>query len=389
MNKIIKISALAMALSVFAGCDDADYQSMENGLYINEAASTTTFNQQVEDLAVSKEMTVAIHLRVARPADKDIKATIGLAPEFMEKYNAEHGTSYQILPEEFLKFDPECVISAGSTTSGDININIKPFSTPNGEVYCIPLKVISADTDVQIMEATSRIMYLLTGPLIQKVPMFNRSQMPKYKGDNWGIGTDEWTLEAWFNMDQLGEYVGYMNNQALFSVACSEGTEIYVRFGDAAIAGNILQIKTGGSQFELKEPFETGKWYHFALTYSASGEITAYINGEKAGGMTKKNHYVLDNILLCGSESYFRAEKAMMSQVRLWSVCRQQSTIQANMNRGVDPNSSGLIGYWKLDEGEGDIFKDATPNKFNLECSAPVVWSAEDIDFTDPNKEAE
>lgn len=389
MNKIIKISALAAALAAFAGCDDAKYQSLENGLFINEAASTTTFNQQVEDLAVSKEMTVAIHLRVARPAEKDIKVTLGLAPEFMEKYNGEHGTSYQILPEEYLSFDTECVIPAGATASGDVNINIKPFSTPNGESYCIPLKVVSADTDVQIMEATSRIMYLLTGPLIQKVPMFDRSQQPKCKADNWGIETDEWTLEAWFNMDQLGEYVGYMNNQALFTVACSSGTEIYVRFGDAAIAGNILQVKTGGAQFELKNPFETNKWYHFALTYSASGEVTAYVNGEKAGGMTKKNHYIIDDITLCGSGSYFRAEEAKMAQLRLWSVCKPQSTIQANMNRGVKPDSEGLIGYWKLDEGEGDILKDSSPNKFDLQCEASMKWSTFDVDFTDPNKKAE
>lgn len=388
MNRIIKFSALALAFSVFASCDDANYQSMENGLYINEAASATTFNQQVEDLAISKEMTMAIHLRVARPAEKDIKATIGLAPEFMDKYNAEHGTSYQVLPDEFLKFDTECVIPAGSTTSRDININIKPFSTPNGEAYCVPLKVVSADTDVQIMEATSRIMYLLTGPLIQKVPMFDRNPMPSWKGDNWGIETDEWTLEGWFNMDYLAMYD---NNQAIFSVACSSGTEIYVRFGDANVDGRQMQVKTGGSQFELTPIFERHKWYHFALTYSASGEVTAYIDGEKAGGMTKKNHYIIDNLTLCGSESWFTCKEAKLAQIRLWTKCQPQSTIKANMNRGVKPDSEGLVGYWKLDEGEGNILKDSSPNKHNLESfqGTDIVWSSFDVDFTDPNKKEE
>lgn len=389
MRNIIRPVAALIIFSVFAGCEDAAYQAIENGLYINEAASTTTFNQQVENLTVADEVTVPIHIRVAQPLDNDVNVTLALASDFVKEYNAMHGTSYQVLPDEYLDFEKQAVIKAGTTSSDPVEIRISPFSTPNGEAYCVPLKIESADTDIRIMEATSRIMYLLTGPLIQKVPLFNRTHAPTYNGASWGIGTDEWTLETWFNLDKLGTRVGQYNNQAIFAVSCSEGTEIYVRFGDAAIAGNILQVKTGGSQFELTTEFEPNKWYHLALTYSASGEVTAYVNGEKDGSMTKQSHYVFDNITLCGSGSYFVSTEGKMAQIRFWSKCLAQSTIKANMNRAVDPNSSGLIGYWKLDDGEGNILKDSSPNGFDLECQADMTWSSFEVDFTDPNASEE
>ncbi len=50
-----------------------------------------------------------------------------------------------------------------------------------------------------------------------------------------------------------------------------------------------------------------------------------------------------------------------MCQVRFWSKARSQMEIANNMYN-VDPTSSGLEGYWKMDEGEGNVFKDSSPH---------------------------
>ena len=34
---------------------------------------------------------------------------------------------------------------------------------------------------------------------------------------------------------------------------------------------------------------------------------------------------------------------------------------------GVDPQSDGLVGYWKFNEGEGHIFHDASGNGLDMD----------------------
>ena len=64
-----------------------------------------------------------------------------------------------------------------------------------------------------------------------------------------------------------GTEIGELNNQMLFGGWAPSGKEgeIYTRFGDAAIEGNRLQIKTQGSQLNSKQLFKTNTWYHLAF----------------------------------------------------------------------------------------------------------------------------
>ncbi len=51
----------------------------------------------------------------------------------------------------------------------------------------------------------------------------------------------------------------------------------------------------------------------------------------------------------------------MMGQVRLWNKALTQAEIQSNMG-GPVAVSSNLTGYWKMDEGEGDVVHDSSGN---------------------------
>lgn len=55
---------------------------------------------------------------------------------------------------------------------------------------------------------------------------------------------------------------------------------------------------------------------------------------------------------------------------------RTEAQLKNNMN-SVDPNSEGLLGYWKMDEGQGYVFKDATGHGNDGECTysnAGDIW---------------
>lgn len=388
LGNIIKTSILGAALVAAVGCHDAEYCAIENIVYISEASSPGVSNQQIESVVVEGTTQIAIHVRIAQPVDYDINVRLGYAPEFVEEYNESYNASYEILPEEYLTFDGTAVIKAGSTSSDNVNINIKEFSTDNGEAYCVPLKIVESDAPFGVTEKSSRIIYLLEAPHRQVVPTFTWQQAPGPVNDKWGISTAEWTLEAWVWMS------GYpINNQAIFNASVSQGTEIYIRFGDAPIPYNQLQIKTGGSQLETNHLFATNTWYHLAFTF-ANNQLTIYINGEiDSQKDISVANYVIEGLELCSSgSSYFRAN-CKMAQVRFWSKALSQAAILSAMNRQVPADSEGLFCYLKLDEGEGMFFHDATGKGHDLESkgsnmapSAPA-WSTEMVNFSNPNNQ--
>ena len=55
-----------------------------------------------------------------------------------------------------------------------------------------------------------------------------------------------------------------------------------------------------------------------------------------------------------------------MSEIRFWN--RALTAAQIRRNRfSIDPATAGLVAYWKLNEGEGTTFKDATGHGHDLE----------------------
>ena len=382
---IIKAGILLFSAAALAACDNAGYQEVENGIFISEAAPSTTFNKQIENLTVKGDVSTAIHVRLAQPLDKDVHVKLGLAESFVAEYNATYGANYEILSEEYLSFDRETVIPAGSLSSDAVNINIKRYPTGDGIAYCVPVCIESADADIEIMPASGRIMYMLTAPLMQKVPGIVSSTVPTGTGD-WGVATNEWTLEGWVNMGSFP-----INNQAIFTGDCTNPdggwNEIYVRFGDANVPYDVMQIKTGGSQWESTTKFTRNTWYHVAISY-ANGKAVLYVNGQEDSSKDITASYLINNLTLCGSGSYFRTT-ALMAQVRFWKKALAPAVIKDAMNREVPADSDGLFGYWKLNEGEGDKFKDSTSNGFDLTCTNTPSWSSYEVDFTDPNAKEE
>ncbi len=376
-----KITVLTLSAIVLAGCN-AKYESIGNGLYINEAAPSDRFTQQVVNITVEGEATTTIHLRLAQALDTDVHATLAIAPEFMEEYNAKNDASYVTLPVECVELPSEVVIPAGSISSEPVEIVIKDIPTDDGYAYCLPIKIASSDAPVEIMEVSGRLIYLITTPLIQTVPTMDSSTFPEGSGD-WNLSTNAWTLEGWVWMGSFP-----INNQAIFNGAVSAGTEIYIRFGDADVPYDVLQIKTHGSQFNSNTVFEPATWYHIAFV-CGNNKCILYVNGQQDASMDlSSTDYVIENLQLCSSGSYFRTN-CKMAQVRFWSRALSQNAIQDAMNREVPGTSEGLIGYWKLNEGSGDIYHDSSPNGRNLTCQQTPDWTGEMVNFSNPNASAE
>lgn len=384
MKYIFRIFSLALAVVLAAGCN-TKYDVIENGLFINEAAPSDRFTQQVVNITVNGVTTTTIHLRLAQPLDVDVHATLALAPEFTDEYNLRNGASYVTLPSEYVELPSEVVIQAGSISSDPVEITINEVPSGDGLAYCLPIKIVSSDAPVEILESSGRLIYLITAPLHQTVPTMDSGTLPAKAEDaaDWNVATNAWTLEAWVWMSAFP-----INNQAIFNVPVSKGTEIYIRFGDANVDYDKLQIKTYGSQFNSNTAFEPETWYHVAFV-CGNGKCIMYINGQEDASMDlSSTDYIINNLQLCSSGSYFRAN-CKMAQVRFWNTALTANAIKDAMNREVPATSENLIGYWKLNEGEGSVYYDSSPNGRDLVCAEAPEWTGEEIDFTNPNASAE
>jgi hypothetical protein len=101
-----------------------------------------------------------------------------------------------------------------------------------------------------------------------------------------------------------------------------------------------------------------GLWQHVAATFD-HGLVKLYVNGVVEGTAEGVLSPVTTDGPLCLGHRLGEYD-GVMDEVRVWNVVRSQSEIVEAMGRYVEPTAPGLVGYWRFDEGTGDVAYDAT-----------------------------
>jgi len=354
------LGCTAACAMLLVSCDDAKYDVLENQAYI---AQTNTNGNTAKKITVGTDaVSTELNVSMSSPATKDHTFSISVDEAALAQYNKLNSTTYEVLPaDQYTLSDNKATVSEGNASSSPVNLTVKPFSAElkaSGKKYAIPLKITSNDgTDV--LASGGSIIYVLDQVIYQAVPTLNSSNYAKMQLRQ-SYDLKEWTVEMNINMSVLMTAVGQGNNQAIFAASGNDGHdgEIYIRFGDAPIEGNRLQIKTQGSQMNSNMLFNQNTWYHLAFVCTGT-KLYLYVNGVLDNSMDLGGKIVgVDNMSIASSGSYFLAD-AMYSELRFWTKARSQAEISNNMYV-LDPHSDGLEAYWKMDEGKGDEFTDAT-----------------------------
>lgn len=367
MKKIYILNFTIVLLSIFlVGCDNAEYEVKNNSIYLSDAAGLSKSTTLTMDDGVD----INVNVRLAKKLDKDVVVEIKLNPSLLDHYNKVNSGEYYPVPNFEIPEGTKVTIPAGEI--GVVyQIRIEDFDT-GGKQYALGVElgnVVSGG--VEKSNVQSKFIYLLAKPLNVSVPVLNgQSGMIKTAPEeNWGVTTSQWSLECWARMSAYS-----INNQAIFNTG-SKDHEIYIRFGDANRPYNYLQIKTLGGQVQTPSNLEENKWYHWAFVYDGT-TLVIYQNGEEVvkfdppapkGGSVR-----FDFVEMISSGSYFR-DRCAMSQVRLWKTAISQTQIKSNMYYSVNPANTNLIGYWPMDEGEGNNFADITGNGHDATAANGVV----------------
>ncbi|MCD4819135.1 MAG: T9SS type A sorting domain-containing protein [Candidatus Cloacimonetes bacterium] len=185
--------------------------------------------------------------------------------------------------------------------------------------------------------------------------------------DNPALNPSELTVEFWINPASLtgipnfvtkgGNYGGFTPQYEIYH----SQTNHCLRY----ISGNSGQSPNLNSISSLS----TGVWQHVVLTHTET-TIKFYIDGildsqTTSGGFlanptTQTLHFGVEGRKL--SNTYLNGK---LDEIRIWDAALDQTTIQTWMNQPLNdthPNWSDLVGYWKLDEGSGQVAGDSSGN---------------------------
>lgn len=178
------------------------------------------------------------------------------------------------------------------------------------------------------------------------------------------------TIEALVNIQEARK------DGTLSTIMGIEG-KFLLRLGDVGVPWNQIQLATNRGNFtsDALQLTELNHWYHIALTWNG-GNIYVYIDGEmKYTDYSFYNFMPSLNVAYGGYESDYnrafwigyaynadRYFPGYMSEARIWNRALTKEEINAeNHFYSVDPESEGLVGYWKLNgpyEGKDFYVKD-------------------------------
>ena len=395
MIRFSKYVALVIILASVFGCDDAEMKAIDNGLYIQEAAPSNKFDQQIiTQLVDDEEVVKTLTVRLVRAMDHDVTVTLDIDPQLLEAYNNKNEANYLVLPEEYRNFEKTVTISAGNVSAPVVNLKIKPYSSSNGEAYAIPIRITSVDGPVEMKGNANHLLYLLTSPHRQKAVIIKKGNRT-VKTFSTAIPMEQWTFEYWVKVDNITgeptgdwEGLGNKNFRARIFVPDSQPltfSDLTLRYyaDGANVQIPILQFQNSAGHFDTTGFWWPDTWYHIAYTYDGT-TVTVYKDGVKNNSLANSIDWTFKSLSFAiGSFGY--EQQVEFAQIRMWKKCLSENVIKDNMSRQVAGDSDGLIGYWKCDEGTGNELKDSSPNQNHVILGGTPQWS-EQINFSHPNK---
>ncbi|HBN02499.1 MAG TPA: hypothetical protein DD396_00490 [Bacteroidetes bacterium] len=147
------------------------------------------------------------------------------------------------------------------------------------------------------------------------------------------------------------------------------------RFTLNILWGNTLRIEVGGSGINGKTVLNDGNWHHVAASYdpSATYKFCLYVDGvlDTSANNTTTVNTTSGNTLIIGKRvdnvNYFEGE---IDEVRVWNHARTASQIADLFDKELCPNHSGLVAYFRLNQGTANANNSGKTTAVNSISSA-------------------
>ncbi len=171
---------------------------------------------------------------------------------------------------------------------------------------------------------------------------------------------NELTVEAWVKADSAGAY-----HARLIRNSVATGYILaWQQSGDGHVQ---LRMDQGGNAVVAADNVPTstyfGQWVHVAGVYSATQHFCRlYVNGVLKDNKTANGTLVYSNSAFAIGNSFYGNESfyGRIDEMRVWNVARTQQQLNDNKSKRLSGSEPGLVGYWRFDEGSGQVVADAS-----------------------------
>ena len=366
-------ASLSFCSLVLGSCQNNDIDDEHH--YDNKVFVTS---QQVRDDLLIKETiseaTRSISYRLADPLDREVNISFDAAPQLTAAYNLAFNDSAQVLAADYYEIPVKSVtIKAGDISSDDVVVNFKNTNKlDKSRRYVLPVTI--TDADIEVLDSKRTAYFIFKGAaLINVVANIEKIYFPiSWKTDMSNVNAI--TVEALLRSD---DWEAGRDN-ALSSIFGIEG-RFLLRIGDADRPRDQLQCVAPGGNFPAPNAvagLPTKEWVHIAVVYDAGTHERIYYRDGVKVYSDENATYALNLTSGCYiGKSYDNTRwlPGDISEVRIWNIQRTGEEIAKNPYE-VDPHASGLVAYWKFNEGTGSAIKDHTGNGNDITASGTPTW---------------
>ena len=247
-------------------------------------------------------------------------------------------------------------------------------------VYVQPVKLTDVH-GIDVLESKTVVYYVFKGAALVNVvaDLAENRAYPSWKDGSIVDDMTNFTMECMVNFNKFGRQIS--------TIMGIEGNYL-LRVGDSGVPDNQLQVACSRNLTSSDLQFDTNKWYHVAVTFD-NGEVKVYYNGvQKFSGNCGVSSISLGAAHTNESDgsrcfwigySYAsdRYLDGKISEVRIWNKTLTAEEINAPAHfYTVDPESEGLVAYWKFDEGSGTVAKDYSVSGYDLTIEKEPKWES-------------
>lgn len=336
--------------------------SITNGVSMGTYTFNTSTFPSAYTFTASSASTVRQEETVTFVADRSL----------VEYYNKNVLDGYVALPEnaDITIEGLNATIALGEKKSSEVKVTLNSMDNlVEGTKYMLPITIKEVSNGLQVKESYNTIYLIIDYPDPNNRP-FTALDISNYEcysnyyfANNLQKSLSRFTYEIKIKANEF-------NGMSRF-FAFNGSNSVMYRFGEGGNPTRLQYATGAGGNHFANATFAVDTWYLLTLTYDGSN-LTFYVNGVKDSEHAVSNYSILFQGIEIGmswagypSQQVFNGS---ICEARVWERALSAAEIGKGLC-GVEPESAGLVAYWKMNEGSGSIFYDLTGNGYNVDWS--------------------
>ena len=120
------------------------------------------------------------------------------------------------------------------------------------------------------------------------------------------------------------------------------------------------------------------EWTHAAVSVASDGTVKFYKNAQFLSSHNGSLGTTDDGLINIGRQDpdgcQCNLTNGLYDEIRIWNRVRTQQEIQADFNKSIDGNTTGLLAYWKFNQSSGNDVIDSSQSENNGAVVGTATW---------------